>query len=224
MPRGHRSVAHCWRPIANAVATAPSTRPCATLQPADVEKEVAASGLQGRGGAGFSTGMKWSFINKKSPVVYLCCNADEGEPGTFKDRWILEHAPHQLLEGMLLASYALGVRHAFIYIRGEFDLPLRRLAGGGAGSARSRPAGRKHPGHRLRLRHRRAPRCRRLRLRRRVQPAQFAGRQEGLPAQQAALPGHQGPVPAPTVVNNVETLSTVPGSWSTAAKSTPPSV
>jgi NADH-quinone oxidoreductase subunit F len=92
-----------------------------------VEKEVAASGLQGRGGAGFSTGMKWSFINKKSPVVYLCCNADEGEPGTFKDRWILEHAPHQLLEGMLLASYALGVRHAFIYIRGEFDLPLRRL-------------------------------------------------------------------------------------------------
>ena len=56
-----------------------------TLQPADVEKEVAASGLQGRGGAGFSTGMKWSFINKKSPVVYLCCNADEGEPGTFKD-------------------------------------------------------------------------------------------------------------------------------------------
>jgi NADH-quinone oxidoreductase subunit F len=97
------------------------------LQPADVEKEVAASGLQGRGGAGFSTGMKWNFINKKSPVVYLCCNADEGEPGTFKDRWILEQSPHQLLEGMLLASYALGVRHAFIYIRGEFDLPLRRL-------------------------------------------------------------------------------------------------
>ena len=99
------------------------------LQPIDVEKEVAASGLQGRGGAGFGVGAKWSFVNKQSPVVYLCCNADEGEPGTFKDRWILEHSPHQLLEGMLLASYALRVRNAFVYIRGEFDLPLRRLQG-----------------------------------------------------------------------------------------------
>jgi NADH-quinone oxidoreductase subunit F len=72
-------------------------------------------------------GAKWSFVNKRSPNVYLCCNADEGEPGTFKDRWILEHSPHQLLEGVLLAAYALGARHAFIYIRGEFDLPLRRL-------------------------------------------------------------------------------------------------
>ena len=99
------------------------------LQPIDIEKEVAASGLQGRGGAGFGVGAKWSFVNKQSPVVYLCCNADEGEPGTFKDRWILEHSPHQLLEGMLLASYALRVRNAFVYIRGEFDLPLRRLQG-----------------------------------------------------------------------------------------------
>ena len=59
---------------------------------------------------------------------YLCANADEGEPGTFKDRWILEHAPHLLLESMLIAAYALQVRHAFVYIRGEFDLPYRRLA------------------------------------------------------------------------------------------------
>ena len=60
---------------------------------------------------------------------YLCANADEGEPGTFKDRWILEHAPHLLLESMLIAAYALQVRHAFVYIRGEFDLPYRRLQG-----------------------------------------------------------------------------------------------
>ena len=59
---------------------------------------------------------------------YLCANADEGEPGTFKDRWILENAPHLLLESMLIAAYALQVRHAFVYIRGEFDLPYRRLA------------------------------------------------------------------------------------------------
>ena len=95
--------------------------------PADVQAEVEASGLRGRGGAGFPTGLKWSFVDKQSEVVYLCCNADEGEPGTFKDRWIFEHNPHQLIEGILLASYALRVRHAFIYIRGEFDLSLRRL-------------------------------------------------------------------------------------------------
>jgi NADH-quinone oxidoreductase subunit F len=97
------------------------------LTPARVGELAKASGLQGRGGAGFMTGLKWEFVAKDAPVVYLCCNIDEGEPGTFKDRWILEHSPHQLLEGMLLASYALRVRHAFAYIRGEFDLPLRRL-------------------------------------------------------------------------------------------------
>jgi NADH-quinone oxidoreductase subunit F len=97
------------------------------MQPADVQEEVKASGLRGRGGAGFPTGMKWSFVDKNAETVYLCCNADEGEPGTFKDRWIFENSSHQLIEGVLLAAYALGVRHAFIYIRGEFDLPLRRL-------------------------------------------------------------------------------------------------
>jgi len=95
--------------------------------PAQVGERAKASGLQGRGGAGFMTGLKWEFVSKEAPVVYLCCNIDEGEPGTFKDRWILEHSPHQLIEGMLIASYALRVRHAFAYIRGEFDLPLRRL-------------------------------------------------------------------------------------------------
>ena len=99
------------------------------MTPAEVGAQAKASGLQGRGGAGFQTGLKWEFVSKDAPVVYLCCNVDEGEPGTFKDRWILEHSPHQLLEGMLLASYSLRVRHAFAYIRGEFDLPLRRLQG-----------------------------------------------------------------------------------------------
>jgi NADH-quinone oxidoreductase subunit F len=97
--------------------------------PEDVTREVTASGLQGRGGAAFPAGRKWQVINlKDGQPHYLCCNADEGEPGTFKDRWILENAPHLLLEAMLIASYALEVRHAFIYIRGEFDLPYRRLA------------------------------------------------------------------------------------------------
>ena len=99
------------------------------MRPDEVTKEVTASGLLGHGGAAFPAGRKWGVIklNDGQPH-YLCANADEGEPGTFKDRWILEHAPHLLLESMLIAAYALQVRHAFVYIRGEFDLPYRRLA------------------------------------------------------------------------------------------------
>ncbi len=101
-----------------------------TMRPEEVTKEVAASGILGHGGAAFPAGRKWGVIklNDEQPH-YLCANADEGEPGTFKDRWILENAPHLLLESMLIAAYALQVRHAFVYIRGEFDLPYRRLAG-----------------------------------------------------------------------------------------------
>jgi len=100
------------------------------MKPQDVTKEVAASGIQGRGGAAFPAGRKWGVINlADGQPHYLCANADEGEPGTFKDRWILENAPHLLLESMLIAAYALEVRTAFVYIRGEFDLPYRRLAG-----------------------------------------------------------------------------------------------
>ncbi|MEO5695250.1 MAG: SLBB domain-containing protein, partial [Usitatibacter sp.] len=101
-----------------------------TMTPQGVTAEVSASGIQGRGGANFSAGRKWGVINlSDGQPHYLCANADEGEPGTFKDRWILENAPHLLLESMLIAAFALQVRHAFIYIRGEFDLPYRRIAG-----------------------------------------------------------------------------------------------
>ena len=99
------------------------------MKPGDVTKEVTASGLQGRGGAAFPAGRKWQVINlSDGQPHYLCGNADEGEPGTFKDRWLLENAPHLLIESMLIASYALQVRHAFVYIRGEFDRPFRRLS------------------------------------------------------------------------------------------------
>ena len=99
------------------------------MTPQKVHAEVTASGIQGRGGAAFPMGRKWGVVHPEDGQPhYLCANADEGEPGTFKDRWILEEAPHLLLESMLIASYALGVRHAFVYIRGEFDRPYRRLA------------------------------------------------------------------------------------------------
>ena len=84
-------------------------------------EEVKASGLRGRGGAGFPTGLKWTFLPKKSDKPrYLCCNADEGEPGTFKDRDIMRFDPHLLIEGILITCFALEIEKAFIYIRGEF--------------------------------------------------------------------------------------------------------
>ncbi|MBI3397920.1 MAG: NADH-quinone oxidoreductase subunit F, partial [Deltaproteobacteria bacterium] len=86
------------------------------------------SGLRGRGGAGFSTGLKWSFITKDPTIPkYLCCNADEGEPGTFKDRAIIEKDPHELIEGMIIACYAIGAAAGYVYIRGEFDFGAKRL-------------------------------------------------------------------------------------------------
>jgi len=91
------------------------------MTPAQVAAEVTRSGLRGRGGAGFPTGLKWSFLDKKSDKPrYLICNADESEPGTFKDRFLMEHLPHRLIEGLIIASYALGVKTCYIYIRGEF--------------------------------------------------------------------------------------------------------
>src|ERR687885_50127 len=90
------------------------------MQPADVTQVVSDSGLAGRGGAGFPTGRKWSFIPKGVLPTYLVVNADESEPGAFKDRELMERNPHQLLEGVAIASYAIGCEKAFIYIRGEF--------------------------------------------------------------------------------------------------------
>ena len=91
-------------------------------QPAEIIDIVKMSGLRGRGGAGFPTGMKWGFVPKGTgKPVYLCINADESEPGTFKDRLIIEKDPHQLLEGVIISSYALGCHQAFIYIRGEYS-------------------------------------------------------------------------------------------------------
>lgn len=98
------------------------------LQTDQITEEVKKSGLRGRGGAGFPTGMKWSFIDKQSDKPhYLVCNFDESEPGTFKDRHLVQYNPHLLIEGMILASYALGAHTSYIYIRGELFYVLRKL-------------------------------------------------------------------------------------------------
>jgi NADH-quinone oxidoreductase subunit F len=91
------------------------------MTPDEVMEEVKKSGLRGRGGAGFPTGMKWSFLDRKTDKPrYLVCNADESEPGTFKDRYLMEYIPHALIEGMIVSSYALGAKTSYIYMRGEF--------------------------------------------------------------------------------------------------------
>ncbi len=95
------------------------------MEPAAIVAEVKESGLRGRGGAGFPTGMKWSFMKPgDGKPHYLCCNADESEPGTFKDREIMRWTPHALVEGCAIAAYAIGAETAYIYIRGEFTEPL----------------------------------------------------------------------------------------------------
>ncbi|MBL8992337.1 MAG: NADH-quinone oxidoreductase subunit F, partial [Spirochaetia bacterium] len=92
-----------------------------SMTPDAVTEEVKKSGLRGRGGAGFPAGMKWSFLDRKSDKPrYLVCNADESEPGTFKDRYLMEKIPHMLVEGMIVSSFALGTKTSYIYIRGEY--------------------------------------------------------------------------------------------------------
>jgi NADH-quinone oxidoreductase subunit F len=181
------------------------------MSPGAVIEAVKASGLRGRGGAGFPTGMKWDFIPKDHPgEVYVVCNADEGEPGTFKDRELLERDPHQLIEGIAIASHAVGCRTAFIYMRGEFlypSLQLERAIGEaydrgylGEGIAGSdvdldivlhRGAGSYECGEETAL------------------LESLEGRR-GQPRLRPPFPAVEGLYRSPTVVNNVETLSTVP--------------
>ncbi len=101
----------------------------AAMQPADVQAEVKASNLRGRGGAGFPTGVKWSLIpmGPDAGQKYLVCNADEMEPGTFKDRFLMEELPHQLVESMITAAFAIGASKGYIFLRGEYVLAGERL-------------------------------------------------------------------------------------------------
>jgi NADH-quinone oxidoreductase subunit F len=111
-----------YEPLKKALAIQPKTMPDGTAKSPQeqIRDDVKISGLRGRGGAGFSCGLKWSFVNHKSgKPVYLICNADESEPGTFKDRQIIHKDPHQLIEGMIISCFANNVHLAYIYIRGE---------------------------------------------------------------------------------------------------------
>jgi len=179
--------------------------------PGDVIENVKKSGLRGRGGAGFSAGMKWSFVPKAiDKPKYLCINADEGEPGTFKDRKILVLDPHRLIEGAIICCYAVGIHAAYIYIRGEYDTPIRRFQGALDEAYANGYLGKNIKGSGFDLDiyiHRGAG-------------AYICGEETGLIESVEGKKGQPRPKPpfpaviglfnCPTVVNNVETLSNLP--------------
>jgi NADH-quinone oxidoreductase subunit F len=174
------------------------------MEPTAIVEEVKRSNLRGLGGAGFPTGTKWSFIPKNHPgPVYLVINADEGEPGTFKDRYLLERDPHALIEGMLIAARAIRSATGFVYIRGEYVEPWRRFAAAVREAYEARYLGN---GFDIVV-HRGAG-------------AYICGEETGLisslegkkgwPKLKPPFPAIKGAFGAPTIVNNVETICQVP--------------
>jgi len=181
------------------------------MSPAEVQQCVIDSGLRGRGGAGFPTGKKWSFVPRDLPGLrYLICNCDEMEPGTYKDRILLERNPHLLVEGMILACYALGVQHAFIFVRYGYEEAARNLRQSIAAAAHSGFLGTDIMGSGLNLE---------------IDVHQSAGRyicgeetalinalegKRANPRVKPPFPAVKGLWGQPTVVNNVETLANIP--------------
>jgi NADH-quinone oxidoreductase subunit F len=185
-------------------------RKALAMEPEEVLANLESSGLRGRGGAGFAMGKKVSFLPQGTMDKYVVCNADESEPGTFKDRELMQKTPHMLIEGLIIASYAAGASHSFIYIRGEYVLQADVLD---AALAEARDAGYVgedilHSGHSLSL------------VVHRGAGAYICGEETGLldslegkrgnPRLKPPFPAVQGLYQGPTLINNVETLSTVP--------------
>ena len=165
------------------------------LTPEQVIDEVKKSNLRGRGGAGFPTGMKWSFVPKESAKPkYILCNADESEPGTCKDRPLMEMMPHQLIEGVVIAGRAVGSHQGYIYIRGEYRYLLEIVDEADRGSLRGRLSGQKYSRQRIRFRPGHAHRRGRLRVRRGIGADGIARRQARLSAHPATLSRRRGAV------------------------------
>ena len=162
--------------------------------PSEVIDEVKTAVVRGRGGAGFPAGLKWTFIPAGKHPRYLVVNADESEPGTFKDRMIMEYDPHQLLEGIILASYAIEAERAFIYVRGEYYFAAQRLEAAIAEAEARGFLGDNALRRRQEAEGGRPSRGRRIRMRRRDCAALLVGRLPRPSAAQAALPRGRGPL------------------------------
>jgi NADH-quinone oxidoreductase subunit F len=185
-------------------------RKALAMSPGEVLHELEASAIRGRGGAGFAMGKKVSFLPKGTMDKYLVCNADESEPGTFKDRELLQKSPHMLIEGMLIAAYAGGINRAYIYVRGEYELQAQRLEAALDEAKAAGYIGDRVLGSDLSLTmwvHRGAG-------------AYICGEETALldslegkrgnPRLKPPFPANQGLYQGPTLINNVETLATAP--------------
>jgi NADH-quinone oxidoreductase subunit F len=187
-----------------------SLRKALTMKPEDVLGELLASGLRGRGGAGFQMGKKASFLPHGTMDKYLVCNADESEPGTFKDRELMQKSPHMLIEGMMIAAYAAEINRSFIYIRGEYEYQAQILEQAIEEAIGARYAGEHILG---------SERSISLVLHRGA-GAYICGEETALldslegkrgnPRLKPPFPANQGLYQGPTLINNVETLATVP--------------
>jgi len=187
------------------------TKALKQMTPAGIMDEVKKASLRGRGGAGFPAGLKWSFVPQTSDKPkYLCVNADEGEPGTFKDRYILTHNPHLLIEGTIIASFSVGIHSAYVYIRGEYETVAQRLEHAVVEAAEKGYLGKNILGSGFDLDifvHRGAG-------------AYICGEETALleslegrrayPRLKPPFPASVGLFQCPTVINNVETLANIP--------------
>ena len=182
-----------------------------TMTPDEVVEEVKKSGLRGRGGAGFPAGMKWSFLAKPEGVPrYLVCNADESEPGTFKDRQLMSKLPHLLIEGMITGSYALGARTSYIYIRGELLYVLRILEKAIAEAYAAGFLGENILGSGYSLDLHVHPGAGAYICGEETALLESLEGKRGNPRNKPPFPAVQGLYARPTVVNNVETIAAVP--------------
>ncbi len=182
-----------------------------TMTPDEVTEEVKKSGLRGRGGAGFPAGMKWSFLAKPEGVPrYLVCNADESEPGTFKDRQLMSKLPHLLIEGMITGSYALGANTSYIYIRGELLYVLRILEKAIAEAYANGFLGKNILGSGYDLDLHVHPGAGAYICGEETALLESLEGKRGNPRNKPPFPAVQGLYARPTVVNNVETIAAVP--------------
>ena len=180
------------------------------MKPEGILEEVKKANLRGRGGAGFPAGVKWGFVPAVDKPKYLCVNADEGEPGTFKDRYIMSHNPHMLFEGIIITSYCVGIHAAYIYIRGEYEAIAQRLEEAIAESYKKGFLGKNilNSGFDLDI------------IVHRGAGAYICGEETALleslegkrgnPRLKPPFPASVGLFQCPTVINNVETISNIP--------------
>ncbi len=180
------------------------------MKPEEILEEVKKANLRGRGGAGFPAGVKWGFVPPVDKPKYLCVNADEGEPGTFKDRYIMSHNPHMLFEGIIITSYCVGIHSAYIYIRGEYESIAQRLEEGISEAYKNGFLGKNilNSGFDLDI------------IVHRGAGAYICGEETALleslegkrgnPRLKPPFPASVGLFQCPTVINNVETISNIP--------------